>query len=80
MKKLIYCALLTLFLAPLATPLAALPNQPKGATNRLLVIAPGAFHPALQAFIRESNRGDRVWFLDHAEDLGMKLQGPTKLP
>jgi len=55
MKKLICRALLTLLLAQLVTPLAgqpaARPNQPGGATNRLLVVAPGAFHPALRAFL-----------------------------
>jgi len=34
--------------------------------------------PALQAFINESNRGERIWFLDHAGDLGRRLQAPIK--
>jgi hypothetical protein len=34
--------------------------------------------PALQAFINESNRGERIWFLDHAGDLGKRLQAPIK--
>jgi hypothetical protein len=29
---------------------------------------------ALRAFINESNRGERIWFLDHIEDLGRRLQ------
>jgi hypothetical protein len=47
--------LLTLFLITLSAQLrgepAALANQPAGGAKRLLVIAPNAFHPALQDFV-----------------------------
>ena len=47
--------LLTLFLVALSAQLrgepAALANQPAGGAKRLLVIAPNAFHPALQDFV-----------------------------
>jgi len=53
--KLISRALLPLCLLLLAIPLAgqpAAPPQPAaGATNRLLVVAPRAFHPALETFL-----------------------------
>jgi hypothetical protein len=32
--------------------------------------------PALRAFINESNRGERIWFLRHTGDLGKRLQAP----
>jgi hypothetical protein len=42
-------------------------------------ISPEALEsPALQAFINESNRGDRIWFLEHIGDLGKRLQAPIK--
>ncbi len=34
--------------------------------------------PALRAFVSESNRGERIWFLDQTEDLGKRLQAPIK--
>ena len=53
-------ALLTLFLVALSAQLrgepAALANQPAGRTKRLLVIAPNAFHPALQEFVAHKQR------------------------
>ena len=49
------CALLTLFLVALSAQLrgepVALSNQSAGGAKRLLVIAPNAFHPALQEFV-----------------------------
>lgn len=55
MKKLIHRALFTLSLvllcAPFAGRAALTPSQPKGSTNRLLVVAPDAFLPALRDFV-----------------------------
>jgi hypothetical protein len=31
---------------------------------------------ALQAFIKESNRGEDIWFVDRVEDLKLKLGSP----
>ena len=53
-------ALLTLSLAMLCAPVggqpAPSPNQTAAATNRLLVIAPSAFHPALQEFVAHKQK------------------------
>jgi hypothetical protein len=55
-----HCAMLTLSLALLsaqfAAPSAPTPNQPAGATNRLLVIAPRAFQSALQEFVAHKQK------------------------
>ena len=55
MKKLNHRALLTLFLTMLSFQLggwsAPAPSPSAGTTNRLLVIAPSAFHPALREFV-----------------------------
>ncbi len=42
-------------------------------------ISPEALEsPALQAFINESNRGERIWFLRHIGDLGKRLEAPIE--
>jgi hypothetical protein len=60
MNKPKHLALLTLSLAMLSAQLggqaAPSPNQPAGVTNRLLVIAPGVFHPALQEFVAHKQK------------------------
>ncbi len=35
-------------------------------------------NPALRAFVNESNRGDRIWFLESTGELGKRLQAPNK--
>ena len=60
MKKPNHRAYLTLSLAMLSAQLVGQPvpspNQPAGAAKRLLVIAPSAFHPALQEFVAHKQR------------------------
>src|ERR1035438_5606648 len=60
MNKPNHHALLTLSLAMLSAQVggqpAPSPNQPAGVTNRLMVIAPSVFHPALQEFVAHKQK------------------------
>jgi hypothetical protein len=60
MNKPNHRALLTLSLAMLSAQVggqpAPSPNQPAGVTNKLMVIAPSVFHPALQEFVAHKQK------------------------
>jgi hypothetical protein len=60
MQKPNHLAVLTLSLATLSFQLGGQsvpsPNRPSGVTNRLLVIAPTVFHPALQGFVEHKQK------------------------